>query len=51
MKKVGEIGEADHAAFVRSVARVELGIGKAAAEGDCVFAVVPDGVGGGIQRF
>ena len=46
-EEIGEIQEADHARICSFIARVELGIGKTSAEGQGVFAEVPNRIGGG----
>ena len=47
VRKLGEISEGNHACARPVIAGVELRIGKATAEGECVFAAGPNGVGGG----
>jgi len=50
-RKSAKFQEADHAGIGFFIARVELRIGKAAAEGNGVPAVTPNSVAEGIQRF
>ncbi len=51
MQELGEVGEGDGAFIGAVVAGVELGIGKAAAEGEGVAAESPDCVGAGHEAI
>src|SRR5580704_5295394 len=44
LEELREIGEPDHTLVRSLIPRIELGVGKAAAKGERVFAVSPDGV-------